>query len=181
LSLQNKVPFQKSQIRSRRSSPSDMRTWQFPQKVLWTIDVWNQSWFLHQIDLKCQTISPFLLVKIKQCLLLKFNLPVIHGYGIVKPVQPMDQCLKRTNKEWWGQFKKKCRISASKYKTWQQYRHQKERDLDNTFEWMVYSDVPNWMLSALVLDQASLFVDWSIEKHQTVKTKHLVRDKQQIK
>lgn len=48
---------------------------------------------------KCQTISPFLLVKIKQHLLLKFIFPVIDGYGIIMSVQPMDQSLKSGNKD----------------------------------------------------------------------------------
>lgn len=48
---------------------------------------------------KCQTIGPFLLVKIKQHLLLKFIFPVIDGYGIIMPVQPMDQSLKSGNKD----------------------------------------------------------------------------------
>lgn len=47
---------------------------------------------------KCQTISPFFLVKIKQHLLLKFILPVIDGYGVIMPIQPMNQCLKRAIK-----------------------------------------------------------------------------------
>lgn len=66
---------------------------------------------------KCQTISPFLLVEIKQHLLFKFIFPVVNGYGVVMPVQSMDQCLNSGNKDRSATVKKKkSRTSASKRK-----------------------------------------------------------------
>lgn len=56
---------------------------------------------------KCQTISPFLLVEIKQHLLFKFIFPVVNGYGVVMPVQSMDQCLNSGNKDRSATVKKK--------------------------------------------------------------------------
>lgn len=46
--------------------------------------------------LEHQPISQFLLLtKAKQHFLLKFIPPEIHSYGVIMPVQPMDQSLKR--------------------------------------------------------------------------------------
>lgn len=42
---------------------------------------------------KSQSICPFLLVEVKQHLLLKFVFPVIDGYGVVMSIQTMDQRL----------------------------------------------------------------------------------------
>jgi hypothetical protein len=46
-------------------------------------------------SLKCQPICPFLLVKVEQHFLLQFILPVINCYGVIMPIQTMDQGLKR--------------------------------------------------------------------------------------
>lgn len=50
--------------------------------------------------LEGQTICPFLFVKIQEHLLLKFVLPVIYGYGVIMPVQSMNQSLE------WDQISK---------------------------------------------------------------------------
>lgn len=64
--------------------------------------------------MKCQAVSPFLLVEIKQHLLLKFILSVINSYGIIMPVQSMDQCLKKTNIDRSEVVKTEYKITASK-------------------------------------------------------------------